>query len=353
MAGLTKKGKTYYALIYVNGKTKWKRIGRVSYKDAKQYLRKLELDYEYNAKGVIEPKTITFSEFSQEYLNYSKANKAQASWERDITSLVALSNHFGDLQLQQIDNKEIEDYKSKRQREGRKNRTINIELTCLSVMLKKDIDWHYINALPTIKKLKEFRKPPRYLTNIEINHLLDSATLWMKYILLVLRNTGLRSKQLRELKLEYADFDRSVLVVMNTKGNNYYTISMNEELKTTLLYLRDNYISPLGKASRRKKYQREYFFCAPNGQMIKSFKNSFSKAVKRAGLKNVTPHVLRHTFASHLVMNGVDLPTVKELLGHQSITTTMIYSHLSDEHKAKAVNKLSWLNEPKLKLVEK
>ncbi|NIQ14325.1 MAG: tyrosine-type recombinase/integrase, partial [Candidatus Dadabacteria bacterium] len=52
---------------------------------------------------------------------------------------------------------------------------------------------------------------------------------------------------------------------------------------------------------------------------------------KKAGLTRVTPHTLRHTFASHLVMNGVDLTTVQKLLGHTNISTTMIYSHLTED----------------------
>ena len=62
---------------------------------------------------------------------------------------------------------------------------------------------------------------------------------------------------------------------------------------------------------------------------------------KKSEFPDVTKiHTLRHTFASHLVMNGVDLTTVKKLLGHSDIATTMIYSHLADEHVDKAGEKL-------------
>ncbi len=350
MAGLTKKGQTYYALFSINGKTKWERIGRVSYKDARKRLRELETEFDRDITVVTKKEQKTFNELAPEYLNYSQANKARLSWERDITSIKALS-YFGNMLLESIDSKHIEMYKSERQKAGRTNRTINIELLCLSVMLKRAVEWNYLTALPPIKKLKEYKKPPRYLTENELILLIESATPWLKYLLLVLRNTGLRSKQLRELKLDHADLDRDTVMVLNSKGNDYYTIPMNEELKTTLLFLTDNYVSPLGKIMTRESHQKIYFFCRPNGQPIGCFRNSFNNGVRRAGLKNVTPHVLRHTFASHLVMSGVDLPTVKELLGHKSIITTMIYSHLSDEHKAKAVRKLSWAK-PELKLAK-
>jgi len=65
------------------------------------------------------------------------------------------------------------------------------------------------------------------------------------------------------------------------------------------------------------------------------------RITKKCGFPDVTKiHSLRHTFASHLVMAGVDLPTVKRLMGHSDIKTTMIYSHLADEHVDRAVERL-------------
>ena len=70
--------------------------------------------------------------------------------------------------------------------------------------------------------------------------------------------------------------------------------------------------------------------------MVKSFKS----ALRRSGIKDFTFHDLRHTFASQLVMAGVDLTTLKELLGHKSITMTLRYAHLAPSHKQKAVEML-------------
>lgn len=68
--------------------------------------------------------------------------------------------------------------------------------------------------------------------------------------------------------------------------------------------------------------------------------SAFKLACQRARIDNATLHTLRHTFASHLIMAGVDLATVSKLLGHKDISTTMIYSHLSPDHLKQAVEKL-------------
>jgi integrase len=81
-------------------------------------------------------------------------------------------------------------------------------------------------------------------------------------------------------------------------------------------------------------------FCTYKGTPYRSFRTAFERAVRKAGIVDFTFHDLRHTFASRLVMAGVDLPTVKELLGHKSITMTLRYTHLSSGHKQQAVEKL-------------
>lgn len=350
MAGLTKKGSTYYALFTLNGKTIWKKIGKVPYRDALKAKRLLESELDKGRFGFIESKSISLIEFKEQYLKYSKANKSPRTWERDITSLKALMPFFGNMLLESINEHHIEEYKQKRLSDGVKPKTINIELYCLSNMLRRAIEWNYLKQLPKIKFLKYQSKPPRFLSEAEMQELMDSASPWLQPVLLVLRNTGLRVSELCRLAWKDIDFENDLLLVMNSKGNDYRPIPINEELRTTLLFLKENYV--LQKQCRtipRSRKQMQYVFCHIDGSPLKSFRTSFEKAVKKSGLLNVTPHTLRHSFASHLVMNGVDLPTVKELLGHKNIVTTMIYAHLSNEHKAKAVKKLSWAK-PKLKL---
>ncbi len=83
-----------------------------------------------------------------------------------------------------------------------------------------------------------------------------------------------------------------------------------------------------------------YVFTGRDGDPYKEIKRSFTTALRKTAIYKATFHSLRHTFASHLVMNGVDLTTVKELLGHKSLNMTLRYSHLAPEHRTKAVKVL-------------
>jgi site-specific recombinase XerD len=94
------------------------------------------------------------------------------------------------------------------------------------------------------------------------------------------------------------------------------------------------------KAVKLQKAEAEGVFCSRQGTPYQSFRTTFERAVRQAGIQDFTFHDLRHTFASRLVMAGVDLPTVQKLLGHKEITMTLRYAHLSNDHMQAAVKKL-------------
>ncbi|HEX9867760.1 MAG TPA: site-specific integrase, partial [Candidatus Tectomicrobia bacterium] len=112
------------------------------------------------------------------------------------------------------------------------------------------------------------------------------------------------------------------------KNGESRSVPMNRVLTATL------------KAVKLKGAEGERVFCNRQGTPYRSFRTAFERAVRKAGIQDFTFHDLRHTFASRLVMAGVDLPTVKELLGHKDITMTLRYAHLSNDHKQAAVKKL-------------
>jgi integrase len=128
-----------------------------------------------------------------------------------------------------------------------------------------------------------------------------------------------------------------VLSQDQTKNAERKEIPINSTLREALLALQSN--------TRRLDIP----YVVYNPKTDKPYDNlvkSFYSAMKRAGIKDFVFHDLRHTFASQLVMAGVDLATVRELLGHKTLTMTLRYSHLAPSHKVKAVDLLdSKLNE--------
>ena len=109
---------------------------------------------------------------------------------------------------------------------------------------------------------------------------------------------------------------------------------MNETVKATL-----------------KEMQRKgpYVFCNGDGKIFGTVRKSFKTALRKSEIKDFRLHDCRHTFASNLIMEGVDIMTVKKLMGHKTLTMTLRYAHLAPNHKTKAVSlldKIMSLNPP-------
>ncbi|NOQ87025.1 MAG: tyrosine-type recombinase/integrase, partial [Deltaproteobacteria bacterium] len=161
-------------------------------------------------------------------------------------------------------------------------------------------------------------------------------------IVLVALNTGLRKGEIFSLRKQDIDFDRTMLHISDSKNNESRDVPINDTLHVTLKSLVDAAGDPQG-----------YIFVNPQTKKpYDDVKKSFKTALKKAGIEDFTFHDLRHTFASHLVMTGTDLMTVRELLGHKDITMTMRYTHLSPDHKRLAVQTLESAYKAEKKIIE-
>lgn len=342
MASLVFKAGSYYGIFSRGKKKKWLKIGRVDKKQAAKMLRQLELEYNKDRLNLSLPTNLTLDQYLLKYFEYTKTNKAISTYNIELEITKAIKKFFKDIELSKINTLAIENYKSSRKSLGLKPATINKELSVLRFMLNKALEWGYLDKTPKFKLLKLPKTPIKYLTIIEINKILDNSTEWLKPMILVMLSTGMRRGELLNLRFDDIDYDRKRITVISLKTNNYRIIPMNIELYNIVKWLKLNYVNPKNqKIILRQPQQRNYLFCKPDGTKLKGIRTSFNKACKKAGV-SATPHTLRHTFASHLIMNGADLVTIKELLGHSSISTTMIYSHLSEEHKARSIEKLNW-----------
>jgi integrase len=144
----------------------------------------------------------------------------------------------------------------------------------------------------------------------------------IKSIVTVALNTGLRRSELLSLKWEQVDLERGIITVMDSKNSDRRDIPMNKTVQDVL------------KGMEKKGL---YVFEGITQPIIKY---GFNNARIKAGHLDLRFHDLRHCFASGLVMEGIDLNTVRELLGHRDLKMTLRYSHLAPSHKAKAVNVL-------------
>lgn len=323
MAVFKKNGK-WYIDYYSEGRRIREAIGP-SRKMAEQALavRRAEI-----AQGKFDIRDVKrsplFEAFANDYLDYSRDNKR--SWKRDRVSLHSLIPFFKGKRLDQINPFLIESYKRKR-KEQVSPATVNRELACLKHMFSMAIKWGKADTNPVkrVNLFKEERKPFRVLFPEAEERLIGAAPGHLKPILIVALNTGMRKGEILDLRWENVDLVNGVITVERSKNWKLRQIPMNSLVFETL---------------RSLKRTGDYVFSKRNGGPRHSVRRAFEVAQEKAGIPKCRFHDLRHTFASRLVMAGVDLVTVKELLGHSSIATTMIYSHPSPEHKKRAVEVL-------------
>ena len=214
-------------------------------------------------------------------------------------------------------------------------RTTAHHITVLNAFYKFLLDEKIINSNPceNIVNTKIPRKLPNYLTEEEINNLLDIKLetpydYRNKAMLELLYATGLRISELINLKINDIDYNECFLRVFG-KGKKERIVPIGDiALKYLSIYTNKYRNEILGNTIS------DYLFISNAKKNItrQGFFKILKKESSRAGIKKiVSPHVLRHSFATHLLSNGADLRIIQELLGHENIITTEIYAHLINE----------------------
>lgn len=289
-----------------------------------------------------EPDPIKFYDFAKEYLQWSKANKKPSTYNRDLSLMRQLNKEFEMKAIQEITTWQIEKYKAKRKDEI-KPASVNREIALLKHMYSKAIEWGKAKENPAkkVKLLKGEIKRVRFLMPDEIQRLLSNCADHLKPIVTVALHTGMRKGELLNLQWDQVNFDQGIISILNTKNHERRDIPMNETIKTTL-----------------KEIERKgpYVFCNGDGGNFLNVRRSFETALRKSSIEDFRFHDLRHTFASNLVMEGVDIMTVKELMGHKDLTMTLRYAHLAPNHKTKAVNildRIMSLNPPQSVIPQK
>jgi len=206
--------------------------------------------------------------------------------------------------------------------------TRNRHLAHLSSMFNRGKEWGLITSNPAqgIKPLRENGARTRFLDGDEIERLLAASTQTFRPILVTALHTGMRKGEILKLRWSDVDFNNSIITIQESKSGKKRMLPMDDTVCETLKVL-------------PSRFKKGYVFPSPmgEGKPLYDCRKQFSNAVKQADIHNFRFHDLRHTFASHLVMSGVDLMTVKELLGHATLTMTMRYTHLAPDHRMRAI----------------
>ena len=313
-----------------NGKWVRKTIG-TSKKLAELAEKKIKLDIakgEY--LGIVESKKLLFEELCEEYLQFSKTNKTAQSYRRDETSIKNLLSVFKGKLIVKISAHNVEHYMNKR-RDKVAPATVNRELSCIKHMFSKAVQWGYIinNPMRIVRKYKEPPGRMRYLSESEVIKLLHHCAEHIKPIIMMALHTGMRKGEILNLKWADVDMHNRTITIRKTKNNELRILPVNDVLYRTLRAM-----------DQQLGYQ--YVFSNTDGKPYLDIKVGFRATLRRARIHDFKFHDLRHTFASRLVMAGVDIRTVQVLLGHKDIKVTMRYSHLSDQNLRKAVDKLAF-----------
>ena len=177
--------------------------------------------------------------------------------------------------------------------------------------------------------MKLLREPPprtRYLAPDELERLIFAAPRHLVPIIKIAALTGMRMGEILGLMWEDVAPDGGSVRLTRTKTGEARTVFLCGAARAVLVELRTK--------------ARGSFVFHHGGRRFTYINNGWRKALRLAGIDDFRFHDLRHTFASHMVMSGADLPTVQAMLGHKTITMTMRYSHLSARHIREAVAKL-------------
>ena len=307
--GLYRRGKIYWYSIKINGrrlqeslKTDNRKLAEKIY--AKVVTEAIEDRYFERAKA----KRILFSEMVEKYL--SKYEKL-----RDKTSLTRLMPVFGNLTLAEITAEQLSDYHRDRLKVV-KPATVYQELSLMRRMFnvaRREWKWVRDNPVSDLSfSVGNKNARERWLTIEEEKRLLDCAgrPVWLRPVLVFALHTGMRRGEILNLRWTDVDFSRRLVRILKSKNGEKRSIPMT---KTVYELLRNQNVRDISG--------RVFPVSA------RCLRQGYEKAIRKAVLHNLTFHDLRHTFATRLVQNGVDLYKVKELLGHKTIAMTMRYSH--------------------------
>ena len=274
----------------------------------------------------------------QSFIDYLKFEKRYSqhtvrSYHDDLIQFFNfLQKEFGNISLQEINSSFIRSWLASLKNNELSSKSINRKISVLKSFFKYQLRTGVLENMPLTNIIlpKNKKSLPVFVEQKDITHLFSQIEFpadWKgqtdKLLLSIFYNTGMRLSELVNLKQSNIDFGGRVIKVLG-KGNKERIIPMSAQLSNEIKEYAQN------KKKDLESYDDVYLLVDKSGKKL--YAKYVYLAVKKY-LGSVTtvdkksPHVLRHTFATHLTNNGADLNSVKELLGHSSLAATQIYTH--------------------------
>ena len=285
----------------------------------------------------------------QHFLDYLKFEKSYSrhtitSYQNDLVAFFDfLQMQFGELALVDIKPTFVRSWLAGLKENGMEGKSINRKISALKSFFKHQLRQQNIKVSPmaTIISPKVSKRLPQFVDKADMDTLFDHVEFpnnWegrtQRLLIQLFYNTGIRQAELVGLKESQVDRHNNSIKVLG-KGNKERIIPVSNKLMDVL----QGYIS--GKRTELELFEAELLLVNARGKKLypRYVYNTVKKYLSLVTtIDKKSPHVLRHTFATHLMNNGADLNAVKELLGHSSLAATQIYTHntidkLKDIHK--------------------
>jgi site-specific recombinase XerD len=337
---LVKNNKSsFYQLVYfVDAKRTTVSTRITSESEAKKFLA--NFSPAVKVEKPIKEKIITLTSFRDEYFEHIKLSKSKSYLRSVKLSFKHFLSFTGNLPLINIESHLLDRFITTTF--SRSNSAASLYYRTLKAAFSKAESWGYISSNP-FKKVKAPKVPkshPQFITQEEFQIILSvTKRTDLKDIFVIAFYTGMRLGEILNMKWSWIDFSQKIITTKNsngysTKSKKERTIPMNEKVQQII----NHKLTSLNGSSKEN-----YIF--QNSNCIKFnedfISKQFKKIIRKAKLSDeIHFHTLRHSFASILVQRGVSLYVVKELLGHEDIKTTQVYSHLTQVSLLNAVNLL-------------
>jgi site-specific recombinase XerD len=316
------------------GKRRREKAGRKS--DAINLLakRRTEKLQQRKLPETLRRRLVTFDELADDALEHSRAENGEETSYNLALKISAFRHEFGKRAVEEITKQEIVRFLHEQAEERDWSPgSVNRWQAALSLIFRVGIENGKISLNPAakIKRKTENRGRVRFLSaEEELVLRKEIAKSYPQHLpaLEISIHTGIRAGEQFRIRWSDIDFDRRILTIPKTKNGDTRHIPLNQIALSAFRQL------------RKDGPRAEWVFVNSEGNQLRNQRDWFDRVLENTKLPNYTWHCNRHTFASRLVMAGVDLRTVGELLGHRTFQMTLRYAHLAADHKESAVDRL-------------